>query len=130
MALDHDWDVPQCEPEKLAEFNAKYGEDSVARVVQTRVKKDSPTGRAVCWEIIMRRPIEAEVQVFEARNSSPDPTQKARAQELLIRSILLHPSQEAFVDLLKKWPAMCKAPRMTRALFELLGWAEDQLEGK
>jgi hypothetical protein len=130
MALDHTWDVVPLEENKLKEFEAKHGEDNIARVVQTRACKSSPTLRAIAWEIVIRRPVPIEVQTFKSRSKSNDPNQSTRAQEFLIRQILLHPSQEEFGDLVKKWPGLSDAPKMTRALQEMLGWAEEELESK
>ncbi len=108
--------------DQIAAFDQSHGEDQVA-VIRGRNKRD-PT--KYDWEIAFRMPLPAEYQLFKSR-SQKEATQ-SRAQELLIKQVLIHPTREKLDEFIGRWPGLCESNGITRALQEMLGLVSDEVE--
>lgn len=97
---------------QMAELEAKHGR--IARL------KD-PQGK---WEVVLRKPTRPEYKAFRAR--SHNPAQIADAQEQLVRQIVVHPTPEAFGNLLDDYPGIAESPAASKALQALTGMAAEE----
>ena len=109
-------------PAQIEAFDVKYGADDYAII--RKPNRRTPT--AFDWEVAIRRPDSVEYQLFKARIMKENTA--ARANELLIKTILIHPTLDALNEYQKKWPGICDSSAVTSAVQELCGLASDELE--
>jgi len=96
--------------QEIAELKSTHGR--IAHVV----------GKGNAWEVVFRKPTRAEYKKFKA--DAANPARQSDAQEMLARSIVVHPSREAFDALLEDYPAIPEAS--SSAIAELVGFGTEE----
>ena len=109
-------------PAQILEFETKYGEEDIA-IVRKRNRRDA---KAFDWEIVLRRPATDEYHIFKSRALKE--SSSARANEMLVKQVLVYPDAERFNDFLKRWPGICESTAVNAAIQELCGLTSDELE--
>ena len=105
---------------QLEEFRTKHGDIEHCK---GKAKKDG----TIPWEVVLKFPGRAAYKRF--RTETNQVSQRADAQERLVRSSIVYPELTAFDALLERYPGICESKAVDQALNRLTGLASEEGEG-
>lgn len=108
--------------DQIKAFDVKYGEDGWS-IIQKKNRRDPSK---FDFQIAIRRPTQPEYQLWKAR--SAEKATAPRAQELLVKQILIHPTQEKLNKIVETFLGIYESEGVTKSLQEMLGLSSDEHE--